>query len=139
MTEMIKYIYAGMRLSSSNKKRYAYIESKNLKGDVDLYSKKLHGLEMIGTIIECEKTETGVKAPYKVVGKAANGQATEVANWSAIERANLEKLKEISLAKKEHTESINNKLKWLKDSMHGMNRSQKDTFALWVYKELLKV
>lgn len=141
MTNIIQYIYVGVRLDEGNKKRYAYINKEDgPKGNIDLYSSKLLGYENVGTIIECERTDNGVKAPYKPLGKIGEEDWNEfITEWSVMERANLEHLKAISAAKKDHSNSVTQLVKQLKESVDWkLSKSQKESFALWVYKELIK-
>lgn len=65
----IKLTYTGRIIFTSGKLGYRYVDNK---GEPSLFSRPIVPAG-VGAIIECEKTELGVKAPYKLAGKMPEG------------------------------------------------------------------
>lgn len=135
MANKITLIYKGMRLDSDDKKQYHFMDID--KKEEMSFSKKLISYATIGSLIECERTEIGVKGDYLYKGWATEEYNELITRWAAKERVYLEQAKLISQAKKKHEFSVDNLVQQLKDSTYHQTRAQKANFALWVYNQLI--
>ena len=106
----IKTIYMGVVLNSGKKLfRYYFPDTK----DVMSFNRKLLSFEMVGSILEVERTNTGVKGPYKPI-KPYNVQPDDkelyekVLQWSIEDRCAKEEFAAISSLKVGSDNTIDN-------------------------------
>lgn len=139
---MIHLIYAGRR-KHTNKAVYTYYEIDMVTtgiGKALAFKKKLVPCA-IGSIISCEETETGVKGPYKFAKMddkiwREHNMDHLVANYSVLERSDLQLLEEIKIANEEYPEHIDEQIKRLVRTVRD-NTFDRRRVALYVYTKIL--
>ena len=123
----IKLIYAGRFLTYENKILHHYVYFDDLSKEIN-FSSKITNLDTIGNIIECEKTDTGVKGKYEHLGKFAD--AEKIAKWIARDRSCFTEFEAIKQAKKQPNKVYENSVDKLKGLMYDLTPRQKKIFLI---------
>ncbi len=82
------------------------------------FDKRLHQFTVLGDIIECEETETGVKAPYKIVAKEKDQSKLDY--WWSEQASALTTHEEFLASKKPADGSIDELIKRIRDNTSDM-------------------
>lgn len=129
--EKITYIYQGRRLTHKKKLIHSYLEKDS--GKDSWYSKKL-SQSSIGSIIECTKTDTGVKAPYDYKGKF--NDESKITHWIELDWAakkEYDLLKEMKKVPKSEYENILQRLNLI---LVNLPRNQRKLFKMKLLLDL---
>ena len=149
--EWIKVIlvYAGVRISSSNKKMYCYYDETDLTTPLYFVGHKLGKLEVaIGTAISCEKSETDKPVAGTTFKKSEvfnrilpshNPIWDHIKVWSFESKASILKLRELSEAKKEKPGSIEQIVKDLQFNIRMFSRTEdRKRLVRFICEEIFK-
>jgi len=121
--EQIQLTYIGQRLTTDNKLTPFYVDGTGKQWS---FAKAILPVA-IGQIIECTQTETGVRAPYKIVGTCQDPAL--VAQWSIESIRTRERKKELSDAK----EKVSGDVRLLIDTIKANTHSSSDRRRLGIY------
>ena len=136
-------MYSGCRLMANQSvgHEYAVCDGRGgiIKEKAVYFGSKALGYEIIGNIISCEEPEPGRFKSFKIEGTSALPENDDmIREWSALHRSTLERKRFLSEAKKPHPKNVESLIDQLIGSTAMMNRSQKEVFALYVYKKLIR-
>jgi hypothetical protein len=136
--DRVQMVYCGARMDSQHKKYFAYYSlGTNKQGG---YDKKLLGYENIGAIIEVTKTDTGVKGPYKPVGRLEKDSDiyTELTGWTIEDRAAKETYATILLLKKGcEDDTLDSLIKQIASSCSSLNLKERMRVARYVFEKII--
>lgn len=129
-------VYAGRRINGDSL-NHCYIDEQTTEeyfaaplSSLIFFKKQLGLPHGIGTIIQCEKTTTGVVGPYKVLGKVKDVGSLSVKVVSdAIEYKKRQQQKEHAPG---HVDDL---IKLVKDS--ARTRTERNNLALYIYNKLI--
>lgn len=118
--ERVKLVYVGKCILTGNKIGHEYQNPETLgkyfNGTSNfIFKKKLLGYEIIGTVVEAERTATGVKTPYTIL-KDVEVPKEKITEWSVRSAAVEQKIaetKEVKLVKDSSLEAL---IKAVKDN-----------------------
>lgn len=137
----IEVIYAGQRVTSDHKishKYFALDKSENFN-----FSKRIHGLEILGTKLTITHKGGNSYGDFKIIGPAEEGDNyfDEITNWSLLSRAASDEIKTIQLNKRPHSKSLEAIVDDLRSEIkaYNINTRQRNDIALWVYNRLTKL
>lgn len=120
----IQITYIGRRINGKK------LDHGYLGKDSTLFFDKQLSPHTIGSIIECERTEKGVKAPYDLKGT----DTARISEWSIAERADVEKMAETKRAKEKHPQHVDELIKAVKDNTMFADRRR---VALYIFTKIM--
>jgi hypothetical protein len=119
----MKLVYIGKRLNAKNNVLYGYVDETAPTVDSYFFSKRLVGYETIGSKVECEPTETGVKGAKMTPDRFDNKELIE--KWSVRQASAVAEKDNIKLMKEESKHSLDNLIKVVKDNTHSQSERKK--------------
>lgn len=122
--------YVGRVITSRGKLFYKYLDENN---ESNLYAKPVKSCA-IGAIIECEKTDTGVRAPYDFIGKCEDQEKIDL--WVQQDWANKKQIdiqRDMKKVPKTKYDDIVSDLNWI---LRGLPRSQRLLFKMKLINDL---
>lgn len=120
-------IYAGRRFDGKSFSYY-YLEATSFL----TFGKRL-SYERIGDAVECERTETGVKGPYKVITSVEKERVTE---WSILDTLAVESKTALTLSKVKPDRHIASLINAVKENTNSYQTRKK--IALYIYTKILE-
>lgn len=130
----VQLVYCGMRQNGmKTMQQYMDIET----GIVLTFKSKLLRVESIGVILSANR-EGNTFSEYRYLRTLENGNKyySLISEWTANHRVSLEKKKEISIMKKEHSRSIERTIELLISASKNLYSSDRSNFAMYVYNKL---
>lgn len=122
--------YVGRVISTKGKLIYKYLDENK---ESQLYTKSIVPCS-VGTIIECTKTDTGVKAPYDFIGKHKDQKDIDL--WVQQDWANKKQIdvrREMKKVPKTKYDDIVSDLNWI---LRNLPRSQRLLFKMKLMNDL---
>jgi hypothetical protein len=129
---VVTVVYMGRVLSIRNTLLYKYmaLDGPN-KGEELCFKRSLLGSESIGTVLNGQRTPTGMKGPYSFVGRHKSGK--DIAEWSKAEAAAVAEKDLLQAAKTKHPEHIDTFIDGIK---RGFTGHQRRMIALYIFNKL---
>lgn len=128
----VQLIYVGRRINADNKMFHAYQDAQEGPESVNVdYYKKSIGYFAIGTIIEAEKTETGVKGPYVKIGMAPN---KDITRYSIADRNAFQRKVELADAKKKAEGDVETLIDAVKENT--MTSAERRRIAMYIFNRI---
>ena len=128
----IQLTYVGRVETTKNKIGYKYLDSK---GDFRVYRKKLRGIEIVGSIVECyEHDDETISGPYTLVGIHAN--ANEITNWENQDRLNFLAFNAEKAILKTNGTKYDQDVKDLRSMYASLSYSQRSLFIIKLIQDI---
>ena len=124
--------YVGRVETTKNKIGYKYLDSK---GDSRIYRKKLRGIEIVGSIIECsENDDDTISGPYTLVGTHTN--AEEITKWENQDRLNFLAFNAEKAILKTNGTKYDQVVKDLRNMYNSLSYSQRSLFIVKLIQDI---